>query len=205
VPPYTTAVGRKPANGVGAGAPPAITSDQTATTGPTRPPLPPEPIGSQPLGGGGRVGLLERRAVRVALAVVLLLLLVPTVKGSRNLLARRRAGKRPRDAVAESYTEVTGWARDAGIGRRGAETPAAYARRLRTDYADDVRELEALTGLYERAEYAEPEPDSEQAHLARRLARSARSRLAGRLGWRRRLAAALSPRSLFAPRPVLRR
>jgi transglutaminase-like putative cysteine protease len=205
VPPYTTAVGRRPANEAGAGAPPAITSDPTATTGPTAPPLPPEPVGSQPLGGGGRVGLLERRAVRVALAVVLLLLLVPTVKGSRNLLARRRAGKRPRDTVAESYSEVTSWARDAGIGRHGAETPAAYARRLRTDYADDVRELEALTGLYERAEYAEPEPDSEQAHLARRLARSARSRLAGRLGWRRRLAAALSPRSLFAPRPVLRR
>jgi transglutaminase-like putative cysteine protease len=205
VPSYTTTVGRKPTNEAGAGAPPAITSDPTATTGPTRPPLPPEPVGSQPLGGAGRVGLLERRAVRVGLAVVLLLLLVPTVKGSRNLLARRRAGKRPRDAVAESYTEVTSWARDAGIGRHGAETPAAYARRLRTDYADDVRELEELTGLYERAEYAEPEPGSEQAHLARRLARSARSRLASRLGWRRRLAAALSPRSLLAPRPVLRR
>jgi transglutaminase-like putative cysteine protease len=205
VPSYTTAAGRKPANQAGAGAPPAITSDQTPSTVP-RSPLAPEPVGSQPLGGGaGRVGLLERRAVRVALAVVLLLLLAPTVKGSRNLLARRRAGKRPRDAVAESYTEVTSWARDAGIGRRGAESPAAYARRLRGDYADDVRELEELTGLYERAEYAEPEPDSEQAHLARRLARSARSRLAGRLGWRRRLAAALSPRSLFAPRPVLRR
>jgi len=205
VPSYTTAVGRKPTNEAGAGALPPITADPTQTTAPKEV-LPPEPVGSQPLGGGpGRVGLLERRAVRVALAVVLLLLLVPTVKGSRNLLARRRAGKRPRDAVAESYTEVTSWARDAGIGRRGAETPAAYARRLRTDYADDVRALEELTGLYERAEYAEPEPDREQAHLARRLARSARSRLAGRLGWRRRLAAALSPRSLFAPRPVLRR
>jgi hypothetical protein len=168
--------------------------------------LPPEPVGDQPLGGGrGRVGLLERPAVRAALAVVLLLVLVPAVKWSRNLLARRRAGQRPRDAVAESYTEVTSWARDAGIGRRGAETPAAYARRLRTDFADDAKELAELTGLYERAEYAQAEPDTEQAHLARRLARSARARLAGRLGWRRRLAAALSPRSLFVPRPVLRR
>jgi transglutaminase-like putative cysteine protease len=205
VPFYTTALGRKPTNQSGTGAPPPISGDQTQPTVPKEV-QPPEPVGSQPLGGGGgRVGLLERRAVRLALAVVLLLLLVPTVKWSRNLLARRRAGKQPRDAVAESYTEVTSWARDAGIGRRGAETPAAYARRLRTDYADDARELEELTGLYERAEYAEPEPDSEQAHLARRLARSARSRLAGRLGWRRRLAAALSPRSLFAPRLVLRR
>jgi transglutaminase-like putative cysteine protease len=204
VPFYTTAVGRKPTDQSGTGAPTATTSDPTQSTVP-RTPLPPEPVGSQPLSGGGRVGLLERPAVRVALAVVLLLLLVPAVKWSRNLLARRRAGKRPRDAVAESYTEVTSWARDAGIGRRGAETPAAYARRLRGDFADDVGELEELTGLYERAEYAEPEPDTEQAHVSRRLARSARSRLAGRLGWRRRLAAALSPRSLFAPRPVLRR
>jgi transglutaminase-like putative cysteine protease len=204
VPFYTTAVGRKPIDQSGTGAPTATSSDPTQATVP-RSPLAPEPLGSQPLGGGpGRDGLLERPAVRVALAVVLLLLLVPAVKWSRNLLARRRAGKRPRDAVAESYTEVTSWARDAGIGRRGAETPAAYARRLRGDFADDARELEELTGLYERAEYAEPEPDPEQAHVARRLARSARSRLAGRLGWRRRLAAALSPRSLFAPRPVLR-
>jgi hypothetical protein len=107
--------------------------------------------------------------------------------------------------VAESYTEVTRWARDAGIGRRGAESPAAYARRLRAQFADDVAPMAELTGLYERAEYAAAEPGAEQAHRARRLARAARARLAGRLGWRRRLAAALSPSSLFAPHPVLRR
>jgi transglutaminase-like putative cysteine protease len=206
VPSYTTATGRVPADDSAAGVLPALPSGPTTSTPTARSVLPPEPVGDQPLGGGGgRVGLLERPAVRAALAVVLLLVLVPAVKWSRNLLARRRAGQRPRDAVAESYTEVTSWARDAGIGRRGAETPAAYARRLRTDFADDAKELVQLTGLYERAEYAEAEPDTEQAHVARRLARSARARLAGRLGWRRRLAAALSPRSLFAPRPVLRR
>ncbi|HET9559610.1 MAG TPA: hypothetical protein VFS70_20915, partial [Actinomycetota bacterium] len=36
---------------------------------------------------------------------------------------------------------------------------------------------------------------------ARRLARSARAGLAGRLGWRRRLLAAVSPRSLLSGRP----
>ena len=204
VPSYTTAGGREPTDPSAVGAPPALPSDTTGSTAPSRT-TPPEPLGSQPLGGGGQPGLLERPAVRVGLAVVLLLVLVPAVKWSRNLLARRRAGKRPRDAVAESYTEVTSWARDAGIGRRGAETPTAYARRLHTDFAEDAAPLVELTGLYERAEYAAAEPGSEQAHLARRLARSARGRLAGRLGWRRRLAAALSPRSLFAPRPVLRR
>ena len=106
--------------------------------------------------------------------------------------------------MAESYAEVTSWARDAGIGRRGAETPAAYARRLRDDFAADADPLVELTGLFERAEYAAAEPESDQAHRARRLARTARSRLSGRLGWRRRLVAAVSPRSLFAPRPVAR-
>jgi transglutaminase-like putative cysteine protease len=206
VPSYTTSTGRVPADESAAGVLPALPSGPTTSGRPAGIAEPPvEPVGDQPLGGGGRVGLLERPAVRAALAVVLLLVLIPAVKWSRNLLARRRAGQRPRDAVAESYTEVTSWARDAGIGRRGAETPAAYARRLRTDFADDAEELVELTGLYERAEYAAAEPDAEQAHLARRLARSARASLAGRLGWRRRLAAALSLRSLVAPRPVLRR
>jgi transglutaminase-like putative cysteine protease len=205
VPTYTTAIGRKPTDPSAPGVLPALPGGPTDPTPPPRT-LAPEPVGSQPLGGGdGQPGLLDRPAVRAGLAVVLLLVLVPAVKWSRNLLARRRAGKRPRDAVAESYTEVTSWARDAGIGRRGAETPAAYARRLHTDFADDAAPMMELTGLYERAEYAAAEPGSEQAHLARLLARSARARLAGRLGWRRRLAAALSPRSLFAPRPVLRR
>jgi transglutaminase-like putative cysteine protease len=205
VPLYTTETGRVPGDPSAVGAPPALAEEATDSTAPSRT-APPEPLGSQPLGGGGgQPGLLERPAVLVGLAVVLLLVLVPAVKWGRNLLARRRAGKRPRDAVAESYTEVTSWARDAGIGRRAAETPAAYARRLRSDFAEDATPLLELTGLYERAEYAAAEPGSEQAHLARRLARAARARLAGRLGWRRRLAAALSPRSLFAPRPVLRR
>jgi transglutaminase-like putative cysteine protease len=204
LPSYTTQTGRVPADPSAVGAPPALPSDTTDPTGPSRT-TPPEPVGNQPLGGGGQPGLLERPAVRAGVAVVLLVVLVPAVKWGRNLLSRRRAGKRPRDAVAESYTEVTSWARDAGIGRRAAETPAAYARRLRSDFADDAAPLVELTGLYERAEYAAAEPGSEQAHLARRLARAARGRLAGRLGWRRRLAAALSPRSLFAPRPVLRR
>jgi hypothetical protein len=132
--------------------------------------------------------------------VVLLVLLVPAVKWARNLLARRRAGRRPRDAVAESYAELTGWARDAGIGRRRAETPAAYARRLRDDFAADADPLVELTGLFERAEYAPAEPGDDDATAARQLARSARSALAGRLGWRRRLVATVSPRSLLAQR-----
>src|SRR4029453_18289970 len=105
-------------------------------------------------------------------------------------------GRRPRDAVAESYAELTSWARDAGIGRRGAETPAAYAHRLRGDFDADADPLVELTGLFEQAEYARREPGHDQADQARQLARSARSSLAGRLGWRRRLVAAVSPRSL---------
>ena len=103
--------------------------------------------------------------------MVLLVLLVPGVKWARNVLARRRAGRRPRDAVAESYAELTSWARDAGIGRRRAETPAAYARRLSGDFAADADPLVELTGLFEQAEYAPAEPGADQADEARRLAR----------------------------------
>jgi hypothetical protein len=49
------------------------------------------------------------------------------------------------------------------------------------------------------AEYAPQEPSSGEAAQARKLARAARGRLAGRLGWRRRVGAVLSPRSLVPP------
>jgi len=173
-------------------------------TTPQAPVRPPEPAAeTDPLAGAGNGGgWLERPLVRAGLALVLLVALIPGVKWARNAVARRRAGRRPREAVAGSYAEVTGWAGDAGIGRRGAETPAAYARRIREEFAADADPLVELTGLFERAEYAAPEPATDQAHRARRLARAARARLAARLGWRRRLVAALSPRSLFAPRPI---
>jgi len=202
VPSYTTPAGRVPEGQEDPNSDPAT----PGTTPQTPQPQAPEPdpaAESDPLAGtqSGR-GWLQRPVVQAALAAVLLVALVPGVKWARNVLARRRAGHRPRDAVAESYAEVTSWARDAGIGRRGAETPAAYARRLHEDFAADADPLVELTGLFERAEYAAAEPVSDQAALARRLARAARARLSGRLGWRRRLVAAISPRSLFAPRPA---
>ncbi|HTE70016.1 MAG TPA: transglutaminaseTgpA domain-containing protein [Actinomycetes bacterium] len=204
VPVYTTPSGRLLTGEAGPGNQPANPTP-TPTT-PTQRVIPPEPNAADDPAAGSQSGngWLRRPVVQAGLAVLLLVALVPGVKWARNGLARRRAGHRPRDAVAESYTEVTSWARDAGIGRRRAETPAAYARRLSDDFAGDADPLVELTGLFERAEYAAAEPESDQAHRARRLARTARSRLSGRLGWRRRLVAAVSPRSLFAPRPVAR-
>jgi hypothetical protein len=203
LPIYTTPAGRVPAGAEGE------TTQPDPTTPEQQPPPDPEarepdlPDSSDPLaGGGGDQGWLERPLVRAGLAVALLVLLVPAVKWARNLLARRRAGHRPRDAVAESYAELTAWARDAGIGRRRSETPAAYARRLHGDFAADADPLVELTGLFERAEYAPAEPHEDEAAAARRLAHSARAGLAGRLGWRRRLLAAVSPRSLVAGRAV---
>jgi transglutaminase-like putative cysteine protease len=197
LPIYTTPAGRVPDDGTGTTATQQPQSGP-ATTNPRQ--LAPErdpAAESDPLAGGDtRPGPLERPLVRAGGAVVLLVALVPGVKWGRNLLARRRTGHRPRDAVAESYAELTGWARDAGIGRRGAETPAAYARRLRGDYAGDADSLVELTRLFEGAEYGAEEPGDDQADRARRLARSARSSLAGRLGWRRRVVATVSPRSL---------
>ena len=158
---------------------------------------------------GGALGTSEssgrraaRRGLTAAVVLLALLALVPATKLGRNAVARRRAGRRPRDVVAEAYQELTGWAGDAGIGRRAAETPHAYARRLTGEFEDDARPLADLTELYVTAEYAPGDPDGAAALQARRLARAARSRLASRLGWRRRVAAVLSPRSLVSDSPV---
>ena len=197
VPSYTTPAGRVPSDEPGTTTAPDTTGPDTTTNPPAQAPEPTPAAEGDPLAGAGAVrGWLDRPVVRAGLAVLLLILAVPGVKWARNLLARRRAGHRPRDAVAESYAELTSWARDAGIGRRGAETPAAYARRLSGDFAADADPLVELTGLFEQAEYAPGEPGDDQADEARRLARHARSSLAGRLGWRRRVVATVSPRSL---------
>jgi transglutaminase-like putative cysteine protease len=203
VPIYTTAAGRVADDGTGPSATTPADSGATTTSGRQLRPEPDATGADDPLAGAGSPrGWLERPVVRAGLALLALVALVPGVKWARNVLARRRAGRRPRDAVAESYAELTGWARDAGIGRRGAETPAAYARRLHDDFATDADPLVELTGLFELAEYAAAEPGHDQADQARGLARSARARLAGRLGWRRRLLAVVSPRSLLAGRPA---
>ena len=196
VPSYTTPAGRVPSDEPGTTPAPDTTGPDTTTNPPAQAPEPTPAAEGDPLAGAGGRGWLDRPVVRGGLAVLLLILAVPGVKWARNLLARRRAGHRPRDAVAESYAELTSWARDAGIGRRGAETPAAYARRLSGDFAADADPLVELTGLFEQAEYAPGEPGDDQADEARRLARHARSTLAGRLGWRRRVVATVSPRSL---------
>jgi transglutaminase-like putative cysteine protease len=140
-----------------------------------------------------------RRGIIALIVLLALVALVPATKLVRTVLARRRAGRRPRDAVAEAYGELTGWAGDAGIGRRGAETPAAYARRMAGEFQEDAGPLGDLTELYVTAEYAPREPSGGEAAEARKLARTARGRLAGRLGWRRRVGAVLSPRSLVPP------
>jgi len=205
LPSYTTPAGRV----TGPDAP--ETAPPTTAGGPTQPTrnLPPEPelntpddpaLGTQQ----DRARWLRHPVARIGLSVLLLVVLVPGVKWARNAVARRRAGHRPRDAVSESYVELTSWTRDAGIGRQAAETPAAYARRLSGDFAADADPLVELTSLFERAEYGAAEPAGDQAHRARRLARSARAQLSGRLGWRRRLVAAVNPRSLLTPRPASR-
>jgi TgpA N-terminal domain/Transglutaminase-like superfamily/Domain of unknown function (DUF4129) len=206
LPIYTTPAGRVPADEQGQTARPP-TLGPTGTTNPAARAPEPEPAGNGDLLAGADTNRswLEHPLVRVGLALMLLIALVPGVKWARNVLARRRAGRRPRDAVAESYAELAGWARDAGIGRRRAETPAAYARRMSEDYAGDADPLVELTGLFERAEYAASEPGDDHAARARGLARSARARLAGRLGWRRRLVATVSLRSLLGTRAAVPR
>ena len=202
VPIYTTGAGRVTA-------PTTTTPSSSGAAGPTATTTGGgnEQLQRENVEPGATVGATEsgsRRAARRGLiaAIVLLLLmaLVPATKLGRTVMARRRAGRRPRDAVAEAYHELTGWAGDAGIGRRAAETPHAYAQRMTGEFEDDAQSLAGLTELYVSAEYAPAEPDDDQAQQARRLARTARSHLASRLSWQRRVSAMLSPRSLVSTR-----
>jgi hypothetical protein len=198
LPTYTTPVGRQ--------ATPSTTAAGSGAAGPTQSTNSGASarLEAENQDAGAALGTAEsgrtRAARRGLIAATVLLALVPATKLARNALARRRAGRRPRELVAEAYDELTGWAGDAAIGRRAAETPHAYARRLTEEFADDARPLADLTELYVAAEYAAGDPDGEQAQQARRLARSARSRLASRLGWRRRVGAVLSPASLVPRR-----
>jgi transglutaminase-like putative cysteine protease len=203
VPGYTSGAGRltSPSTTAPAGSPTAGPSVTTSADQAAR-------LAAENTDSNGSLGTPEsggRRAARrgliAAVVVLALLALVPATKLARNAMARRRARRRPRDVVAEAYYELTGWAGDAGIGRRAAETPHAYSRRLSGEFEDDARPLADLTELYVTAEYALGEPDGQQAEDARRLARTARSRLAARLGWRRRVGAVLSPRSLVSTGP----
>jgi len=200
VPTYTTAAGRQvsPSTTVttsASGNPTGTTQSNAASRLETDNPNAGRQLGT-PESGREKAA---RRGLVALIVVLALVALVPITKLGRTVLARRRTARRPRDAVAEAYDELTGWAGDAGIGRRGAETPSAYARRMAGEFQDDARPLGDLTELYVTAEYAPREPEDGQAAAARRLARAARRRLAGRLGWRRRVGAVLSPRSLIPP------
>jgi transglutaminase-like putative cysteine protease len=205
VPGYST---RNPAAPVATTPVTTTGANPSGTTGPTQSTRAgqlerPDPIDpALGLGGAGRP-LWRRPEVVFPAAAVLLVLAVPLVKAARNLVARRRAARRPRDAIAEAYREVTAWADDAGIGRAPAETPDAYAARLAASYDSAAAPMDELTRLYVAAEYARDGAGEESAHRARRLGRSVRAGLAARLGWRRRLAAALSPRSLLTPHPLM--
>lgn len=201
VPSYSTAAGRLTAPRTTATTPPGAgnATGTTASNGNARLEAQNNDVNSQlgtPESGREKA---TRRGIVALVVLLVLVALVPVTKLGRTVLARRRAGRRPRDAVAEAYDELTGWAGDAGIGRRGAETPSAYALRMVGEFQDDARPLGDLTRLYVTAEYAPAEPERGEAAEARKLARAARSRLAGRLGWRRRVGAVLSPRSLIPP------
>jgi transglutaminase-like putative cysteine protease len=202
VPSYTTAAGRLPTPSTTATTVPGENNGSATTLNPgnaNRLEAENDQTGSQ-LGSpeSGRERVARSGAVFVILVLVLIAL-VPATKLVRNALARRRASRMPRDAVAEAYDELTDWTDDAGIGRRPAETPNAYASRMSDEFSEDAEPLTELTRLYVTAEYAAAEPASEEAVQARKLARDARGRLAGRLGWQRRLRATLSPRSLMPP------
>jgi transglutaminase-like putative cysteine protease len=173
---------------------PGATATTTAPNGRRPPQEQQQGQGGGDAGGGG--GALVWRLALVAVGLLVLGALVPAAKGTRHLLSRRRA-RDPRAAVRDAWLALADWLGDAGYGRRPAETPARWARRVGGHFPVAAGPLASLTAGFVAAEYGQAQPPPEQAGQARELAGQARTAVAAELGWARRLRAALSLASLL--------
>ena len=147
-------------------------------------------------GGGGAPG-----AVRVLLGALALLLLVaaaiPTTKAVRLARARRRSARDPRGGVREAWGWLSDWADDAGMGRHPAETPSRWTERLVDEFPHTTDDARALSRSFTLAEYSAATIDAADAVEAWRLAKAVRDQIGEAIGWRRRLLALFSLRSVL--------
>ncbi|HKE98561.1 MAG TPA: DUF3488 and transglutaminase-like domain-containing protein [Actinomycetes bacterium] len=179
---------------------PGVSPTPSASPGAgANPRLPDEATGGQ-AGGDSGGGLLRNPFVQVALVLLLLVALLPAAKAARRGAARARA-REPAAAVRDAWAGLTDLALDVRAGRRPAESPGRFARRLGARFPDAAEPLERLTRVFERAVYGSRPPSAEQAGQARALAATARGRILRALGWRDRLRAGLSLRSLLHALP----
>ena len=146
--------------------------------------------------GGGAGGRLVLLAVAAGVALVAVAA-VPLLKGARRAGRRRRAAG-PGDAVGAAWRNLAGWLDDVGLGRRPAETPARWAGRVGAAHRSAAAPMAALTDAFVAVAYGHAEPSPDAVAQADRDAKATRAAVAAELGWRRRVRAALSLRTLTA-------
>jgi transglutaminase-like putative cysteine protease len=101
-----------------------------------------------------------------AIAVGLILLLVPPVRALRRRVRLRRAAAKPRKLILVTYEVFTERVAGMGLGRRPGETLDEYRRKIMdTGYLSNGH-LDRLTRLATTAAYSQHEPGVDQAEEA---------------------------------------
>jgi transglutaminase-like putative cysteine protease len=148
-------------------------------------------------GPGGRPGGLagavsSNRTLWWLVAAVLGLLGVPPAAKARRRTLRRRA--RADSAVLAAWAEALDRLAEAGLDRRGAETPLEFARRVGVAHPGVAPPMRRLAALVNTAAYGPPDTGNaaEAWSASDRVAQALDAHDPGWIRWRRRL----DPRSL---------
>ena len=139
----------------------------------------------------------SRLVTWLAISVLLLILLIPILKGVRTSL-RYRGAHTSRDQIAAAFQDFEAEAGELAERRRPSESATAYAARMGALHRVPRSTAVKLAELYERAVYAPAEPEARLGAEARRLASTLRRDLwsgATLLGKARRL---FSPIALWS-------
>ncbi|MFC4242756.1 transglutaminaseTgpA domain-containing protein [Gryllotalpicola reticulitermitis] len=190
---------------------PTVTTTDPATSPGTTAPQPVAPVATPsaaPLAQAPSpvsVGAVEddsRGPGGLGALVILAVLVVPLVV--RQLRRRGRIGRLRQDGRPThlAWDEVRDTARDLGLAASVAETPRAFAQRIRESWGADAalqRDLNDILEQLERTEYGPPRPHDRSYELADATQRVTRA-LARSKGIGTRLRALFVPVSLFQAR-----
>lgn len=137
----------------------------------------------------------ERLAAVILIAVILFLIVVPTLKRGRTTLRYRTAADATAQAAA-AFAEFESEAGQLASPRSPAESASSYAGRIVAMARVPRRAASQLADLYEQSAYSESGVTRPQAVEARRLARELRGRLWSTSSWWERAVRLFSPRGL---------
>jgi hypothetical protein len=126
------------------------------------------PVGTDPIDiTVDRPFISARMALLIgAIAVGLVLLLVPPVRALRRRMRLRRAAAEPRRLILATYEVFTERAAGMGLGRGPGETLDEYRRKVMASGYLSNGHLDRLTRLTTAAAYSQHEPGEEQAQEA---------------------------------------